>query len=1222
MRLIEFLEPTEALVEDTGSYVRIPLFHLGGSYQDYASYRSERLMESLTLNEAAIDRYAEMLNVFKTLDEWARTYTSLPDNSYNQGMEHLEWAMRTLKREDRIVWYMRLRKGMMLASLAMAPQSIDDENAKQEIFNFINKEYNKIKGKLTKSFGSSTEAEMAMNQIDNHTFATRIEHYLSMGIDKIDKTVWKDQTPTELLSHFQEIEREWIARRDSTINTGDDEDRELHERIIEFPDGMVWFDLNRSSCRYEADAMGHCGNAHVNESDETVLSLREPVDEGGRKIKDKDKHDGNHWRPRLTFILNTKTGMLGEMKGRANTAPKKELHPYIIALLRSDIVSGIVGGGYAPHENFSMDDLEPDVKESLIKEKPGLGTLMEHYQLEGFSDSVLDRFETTLDQYDVEHGGIADSEDGKTKELILTIHSNPIDFITDYARTSTAEAVAEYVIGGEPLDFYGGYNGDLEDRQEIAEQYFGDSTNKQEWERLQAYVLSEYPEEFGYEEDENGELQYVNDDADEDIENISDVVRVLNQENDDIYNELGTAISDGHRLGAENEMAEAFWNWITTPFKEHWCRLQLAEQKYDDQCEVRADLVEIFNELGPNEHFLEDISYNGWMEAIEFDDLDEPQYGWNGFDEEAALEFLSNHLEIPEVPSFEIETKGNALKSDVNKIKNRIELEFNGDWKKSSFHNEVLVSNEDVRFSGVEEMRGVVVMNVFTPPTAGGDSMPVKFSQVLRKLAEIANEVGVPIVIRNYSNRVLSDMVGEAGFKKIRHDYLRYDPTTNESARVKLRGFGKKDNQGDSEDFIEDLFDIAEPHPMNDRMVMLGPVGIHVSKQGNNAVHLHDIVTFDEAMSGKGTRALQVLTKLADKHGIEIHGMAKAYSNNSDHIQDTERLTQWYLKHGFELLDGECIDPDYGCEIVYKGNTSQVSEAPIDDYALIGNWGDKEKSNSFRNPQDRKIVQSDNLVKKVRKKFGNTDHMLNFYFVNLPGAGKFAESGLIDFSEVENMPPVLQKAWKLIQQRQDEKGTDSENAINVLYVGNDGFQRVPMTAWIMAHRLGHVLQSGAPHTGFRGNSYRPGAINSWNDLEREFQEMMSRIFEEVYSWKVPTRSPIGQSNARPFWDNPDVAKFFEAIGTMASARSGKLGGRPYEFLYELFAQYITTGQIQFKELPRTFGRRGSKHTVRDEELYEMYNRDLGAGSPGWFTDHLEAYMDNCLHEATGKYLVM
>jgi hypothetical protein len=142
------------------------------------------------------------------------------------------------------------------------------------------------------------------------------------------------------------------ARKGNTIEMTGDE-----KVVLEWPNGWTWFDLERSGCSKEADAMGHCGNGSGNYG-ETILSLRKNV-------------SGDFWTPHLTFILDD-NNMLGEMKGRNNDKPVSRYHPYIIALLKSDVVDGIKGGGYMPENNFSMRDLDDDVRKELCKEKPGL----------------------------------------------------------------------------------------------------------------------------------------------------------------------------------------------------------------------------------------------------------------------------------------------------------------------------------------------------------------------------------------------------------------------------------------------------------------------------------------------------------------------------------------------------------------------------------------------------------------------------------------------------------------------------------------------------------------------------------------------------------------------------------------------------------------------------------------------------------------------------------
>jgi hypothetical protein len=284
---------------------------------------------------------------------------------------------------------------------------------------------------------------------------------------------------------------------------------------------------------------------------------------------------------------------------------------------------------------------------------------------------------------------------------------------------------------------------------------------------------------------------------------------------------------------------------------------------------------------------------------------------------------------------------------------------------------------------------------------------------------------------------------------------------------------------------------------------------------------------------------------------------------------------------------------------------TRVDEAPLGDYELVGNWGDKEKSHGFRHATDRKMLQNPSAVKITRKKFGNTEHVLNFYFVNLPEASSHSETG---FMTPEQIQEAMPNVWPEIAQRAQE--ADHANSINVLFVGNTGANRMNMTPWIMAHRMAHAFQSAERSY---GQNKRSGP---WGDYESDATHAFQPLLDQVYGWER-SRNPT------QFWmmgdDQTTLAKFFEGIGGMRSARKGNLGGRPYEFLYEMFAQFVTTGQLTFRECPKSFGlRNGRWYRVQDQEVADMYSRDLN----DWIADQLGDYINNILYAAEGKFLVM
>lgn len=117
--------------------------------------------------------------------------------------------------------------------------------------------------------------------------------------------------------------------------------------IKTYPDGHYWIDLQKSFCHSEANAMGHCGNANGN-----LFSFR------------KDKH------PFLT--ADVYRGNLMQLRGRANTKPKIEYHPYIMDFLLSDEakITSMTPSSYRPEHNFELKDLNLEQLHRLYSQKP------------------------------------------------------------------------------------------------------------------------------------------------------------------------------------------------------------------------------------------------------------------------------------------------------------------------------------------------------------------------------------------------------------------------------------------------------------------------------------------------------------------------------------------------------------------------------------------------------------------------------------------------------------------------------------------------------------------------------------------------------------------------------------------------------------------------------------------------------------------------------------
>lgn len=281
-----------------------------------------------------------------------------------------------------------------------------------------------------------------------------------------------------------------------------------------------------------------------------------------------------------------------------------------------------------------------------------------------------------------------------------------------------------------------------------------------------------------------------------------------------------------------------------------------------------------------------------------------------------------------------------------------------------------------------------------------------------------------------------------------------------------------------------------------------------------------------------------------------------------------------------------------------QDNSSAVVEAPLGDYQPLGDF---DRPGPFRGP-DKKLVPHPTNQLKATRFFDNTPYNFRLFFSNIPGTGRYSEYGPMD-------PAMVREIFK---GNADRILNGSENAITVVFVGNKGDSKVMLTPWIMAHRIGHAIQAG------QRTSRNPSA---WHNAEMHFFAGINRLLEQFYGKFSQSRMGVTPNSMR--YDlTAEYNALFNAIGTQRSSRKGQIR-RPYEFLYELFAQYLGTGRITLKPLPQNqeYGRKAwgrSSKALRlqpdpdDEARYttETLARDM------------EIMFDDVLSELEGKVLVM
>ena len=222
-----------------------------------------------------------------------------------------------------------------------------------------------------------------------------------------------------------------------------------------------------------------------------------------------------------------------------------------------------------------------------------------------------------------------------------------------------------------------------------------------------------------------------------------------------------------------------------------------------------------------------------------------------------------------------------------------------------------------------------------------------------------------------------------------------------------------------------------------------------------------------------------------------------------------------------------------------------VDEMALKQFTPVGNF---DKPGPFSGV-DRKLVTHPTNQLKTAKFFEQTPYDFRLFFSNIPGTGKYSETGPVTPEQLKQM--FGEQAQPIID--------GSEDAITVVFVGNKGDSKVMMTPWIMAHRFGHAVQAGT-----RMNP----KWSPWIEAEKHFFTAINSMLEEYYG-KAYKGSNTFKTPVK--WDmSQEYSALFNAMGTQRSSRSGEIK-RPYEFLYELFAQYLGTGQVTLNPLPSNLG---------------------------------------------------
>lgn len=272
----------------------------------------------------------------------------------------------------------------------------------------------------------------------------------------------------------------------------------------------------------------------------------------------------------------------------------------------------------------------------------------------------------------------------------------------------------------------------------------------------------------------------------------------------------------------------------------------------------------------------------------------------------------------------------------------------------------------------------------------------------------------------------------------------------------------------------------------------------------------------------------------------------------------------------------------------------QVSEAPLADYQPLGDFS---KPGPFRGP-DKKLVPHPTNQLKTARFFEQTPYDFRLFFSNISGTGRYSEYGAMDPETVKIIFGDSDAGEQIVRGHED--------AITIVFVGNKGDSKVMLTPWMMAHRIGHAIQA----TGRMRQSEGP-----WKAAEDHFFRTINALLDEFYGRRG---NPGGQLKNEL---RGEYNALFNAIGTQRSSRQGEIT-RPYEFLYELFAQYLGTGRITLNPLPKqqgygrkAWGRSTRSLNLRGDAEETKYTTEVLARD-------MELMFDDVLSSMVGKILVM
>ncbi len=218
-----------------------------------------------------------------------------------------------------------------------------------------------------------------------------------------------------------------------------------------------------------------------------------------------------------------------------------------------------------------------------------------------------------------------------------------------------------------------------------------------------------------------------------------------------------------------------------------------------------------------------------------------------------------------------------------------------------------------------------------------------------------------------------------------------------------------------------------------------------------------------------------------------------------------------------------------------------VTESPIADFDTVGKLGDGRDGARLRgtkefNTADWKVTQSHKAIAKIFRIFERTPYVFNF---------------IVMFTSEKGFDQLMYENNKTAEHLSEMVGkpviTDGRITMVVNNQVSAPGNRMPLSAWTLAHRFGHAIHLNTGHT--------PQTSNHSGDNDIKLAQIWYDGAEKL--------SAITQRNIVTGRQNE--AEMGVIFCTFKAARDNNINSN-WEIIADLFAQYLIAGKIRLNRI--------------------------------------------------------